>query len=77
MLAGEICGRRNLFEPTHSYALKRENHFPIILHADDNPAVLFRLVIERLGERADFRVGQSLSRAICILPVRISLGRHS
>src|SRR5436190_20581434 len=51
--------------------LEYKNLLPIVLHADDNPAVLLRLVIERLRERADFRVGQSLCWAIRILSLRV------
>jgi hypothetical protein len=34
-----------------------EDAFPIVLHANDRPGILLRLVVERLRERADFRVG--------------------
>src|SRR5207248_11797608 len=44
--------------------LECKNVLPIILHADDCPAALFRLVIERLRERADFRVGQPVGGTV-------------
>jgi len=34
-----------------------ENAVPVILHADDCPAVLFRLVVECTGEGTEFAVG--------------------
>src|SRR5262245_19866422 len=48
------------------FTLKRKNHFPIILHADDGPTVLLRLVIKCLRKRADLGVGQFLSRTVRI-----------
>ena len=54
------------FGTPHSLALEGKDYFPILFHADDRPAVLRRLVIERLRERPDFRLRQSLSRAIRI-----------
>src|SRR5215813_13504238 len=48
-----------LSERMLSLALKTKDCLPIILHADDSPTALLRLVIKRLRERADFRVGQS------------------
>src|SRR5207302_6212615 len=51
--------------------LECKNVLPVILHADDCPAVLLRLVIERLCERADFRFGQSLSGTVGVFAFRI------
>ena len=42
-----------------------------VLHANDCPAVLLRLVIQRLRERADFGGGQSLSGTVRILSLCI------
>src|SRR5215475_2708880 len=39
--------------------LECKNLLPIILHADDCPAIFLRFVIKRLRVRANFRVGQS------------------
>src|SRR6266481_1485565 len=57
--------------PAHSFVLKRKDYLPIILHADDHPAVLLRLVVERLRERADFRVRQPFSGTVRILSLCI------
>ncbi len=57
--------------PARSFSLKRKNRLPIIFHADDSPAILLRLVIKGLRERADFRVRQSLSGAVGVLPLGI------
>src|SRR5215471_10075020 len=54
-----------------SLALERAHLLPVVLHADDDPATLLRLVIERLGEGADPGVGQPLGRAVAILACRI------
>ena len=35
-----------------------EDGLPVILHADDEPAILLRLVMQRLGEGADLGVRQ-------------------
>ena len=58
--------QRDFLNPAHSFALKRKDYFPIILHADDCPAILLRLVVKSLGERADFRVGQPVSGTVRI-----------
>lgn len=44
--------------------VKSENALPITLHADDDSALFSRLVVQRLGEGADFGVGQAERRAI-------------
>src|SRR5215510_4164558 len=54
-----------------SLALERENILPVVLHADDDPAALLRLVVERLGEGANLGVGQPLGRSVAILACRI------
>src|SRR5215475_8569490 len=54
-----------------SLTLEREHLLPVVLHADDDPAALLRLVIERLGEGADPGVGQPLGRSVGILARRI------
>ncbi len=51
--------------------LECKNLLPIVLHANDCPAVLLRLVIQRLRERADFGVVQSLSGTVRILSLCI------
>src|SRR5271166_2589210 len=38
--------------------LKGENTLPVVLHADDDPAILLCLVVERLGEGADHLLGR-------------------
>ena len=47
--------------------LKRKNPFPIVLHADDDPAVLLRLGHERVTERADLRLGAISELAHCVI----------
>jgi hypothetical protein len=37
--------------------LPREHSLPVVLHADDNPALLLSLGHERVGERAYLRLG--------------------
>ena len=68
---GRPCNgkQRTIFGPAHSFVLKGKNHLPILLHADDCPAVLLRLVVERLRERADFRVGKPFSGTVRVLPL--------
>jgi hypothetical protein len=41
-------------------AFETEDAFPVILHADNDPAVLLCLVVERLGECDDLGVGKAL-----------------
>jgi hypothetical protein len=38
-------------------ASRRENRFPIVFHADDDPAFRLRLSHERIAERANLRLG--------------------
>src|SRR5215470_8170444 len=47
--------------------LECKNLLPIILHADDSPTVLLRLVVKCLRERADFGGRQPFSRTVRIL----------
>ena len=42
----------------------REDLLPVVLHADDGPAVLLRLVVERLRKGTELGVRQSLGRAV-------------
>ena len=42
-----------LLAPMTALLLESEDPFPIVLHADDRPTILLRLVVERLGESAD------------------------
>ena len=58
--------KAEIFGPPDSLALERENHFPVIFHADDCPALLLRFVVERLGERADFVSGKGLRGTVGI-----------
>src|SRR5215471_6031849 len=51
--------------------LECKNLLPIIFHGDHSPAVLLRLVIKRLRERANLGVWQSLSRSVCVLALGI------
>src|SRR6266700_5372392 len=51
--------------------LECKDLFPIVLHADDCPAIFLRLVIERLRKRSDFGVGQPMSGAVRILSLCI------
>src|SRR5215813_10658746 len=48
-------------------SVRRKDVLPVVLHADHHPAVLLRLVIERLGEGADLGVGQASGRAVGVL----------
>src|SRR5882757_1917491 len=59
-----LYAEQKRFGTLHSLALKGKDRLPIVLHADDRPAVLHRLVIERLRERPDFRVGQPFSGTV-------------
>ena len=51
--------------------LEREDPFPVVLHADDCPALFLRLVVQRLGEGADPGIGEPLGWAIRILALRV------
>src|SRR6516162_11116963 len=46
--------------------LEIEYPSPVVLHANDEPPVLVRLVIKRLRESPDLSVGQALRRSICV-----------
>src|SRR5262249_30045319 len=50
--------------PAARSLLEREDALPVVLHADDGPALRLRLVVERGREGADPAVGQALRRAI-------------
>ena len=54
--------------------LERGHAPPFVFHADDGPAVLLRLVVQGVGERADLAVGQSGRRTIRIFAILIRLG---
>src|SRR5690349_2505470 len=43
---------------------ERKNSLPVVLHADDSPAVLLRLIVKRLRKSADLRIGKPLRRTI-------------
>src|SRR5262245_39374521 len=47
--------------------LEGEDALPVVLHADDRPAPLLRLVVQSLGEGADLRVGQPQGRPVGVL----------
>src|SRR4029434_5780161 len=44
--------------------LERKDAFPVVLHADDGPALLLCFVVEGLRESADLGVAQALRRAV-------------
>src|SRR4030095_1080169 len=44
--------------------LERKDTFPVVLHADDGPALLLCFVVEGLCESADLGVAQALRRAV-------------
>src|SRR5262249_10946777 len=48
-------------------AVERKHAIPVVLHADDRPAVLLRLCVELGRERADLTVGQPLRGPVGIL----------
>src|SRR6185436_6306722 len=48
-----------------------EDALPVLLHADDGPALLLGLVVEGLGERADLAGGETGSRSVRVLARRI------
>src|SRR5262245_36088695 len=54
-----------------SLFLKEENPFPVVLHADNDPALLCRFVVQGLGESADLRVRQPQRRTVRIFSLRI------
>jgi hypothetical protein len=51
--------------------LPGEDLFPILLHGDDEPAILFCLTVQRLGKGANFGVGQPLRLAVDVLELVI------
>src|SRR5262249_35210151 len=61
----------HLFECTRACPLKGEDAVPIVLHANHYPTLVLRLVMERLGERTDLGVWQSLCRAVGVLALGI------
>src|SRR5262249_59692984 len=62
-LTGAIISNASLFE--------REDALPVVLHADHDPTLLLRLVVERRGEGADLGVGQPARRTVGVLALRI------
>src|SRR5262249_25510257 len=42
----------------------RKDFIPVVLHADHDPALLLRLIVDGFGERADVAVRQALGRAV-------------
>jgi hypothetical protein len=44
-----------------------ENTLPVVLHADYVPATLLGFIVQRLGKRTDFDIGQPLGRTISVL----------
>src|SRR4029077_8307138 len=57
--------------PARSFVFKRKDYLPIVLHADDSPAVLLRLIVKGLRERADLRIGQARGRAVGVFAFRV------
>src|SRR5271166_2037497 len=51
--------------------LEGEDTVPVILHADNGPSLLHRLVVQRLGEGADLGVGQPQRGSVGVLARRI------
>src|SRR5579863_7779387 len=51
--------------------VEREDALPVVLHADDDPAVLRRLIVKLRGKTADFGAGQALSRTVGVLSLAI------
>jgi len=43
--------------PGDALLVERKDALPVVLHADDRPAVLLRLIVKRLGEGADLGIG--------------------
>ena len=54
-----------------AYGSEREDSFSNRLHTNDEPAILLRLVVECLGESADFGVRESFGRAVGILALGV------
>src|SRR5262245_53570728 len=51
--------------------IEGEDTLPVVLHADHDPAVLLRLVVERLRKGANLGVGESLCGTIGILALGV------
>ena len=51
--------------------VKRKDALPVVLHADDGPAILLRLVVQRLRKGADLGVGKSLRRTVGVFALRV------
>ena len=51
--------------------LEREDALPVVLPADHSPAALLWLVVESLGEGADFGIGQALCRTVGVLTLHV------
>jgi hypothetical protein len=54
-----------------SALFEREDTLPIVFRADYDPAILLRLVIQRLRESTDLGVGKSLRRTVGVFALRI------
>ena len=62
-----LAGPRSRSQPIvliSSLFFKGENPFPVVLHADNDPALLHRFVVQRLDESADLRVRQPQRRTV-------------
>src|SRR5271168_2844361 len=51
--------------------IEREDALPVVLHADDGPAVLLCLIIKRRREGADLSIGQALRRTVGVFPLPV------
>jgi len=51
-------GNGSHLSPLSFLRVEGEDAFPVVLHTDDDPTLLFRLVVQRLGEGPDPGVGQ-------------------
>ena len=56
---------------THPGLVKRKDPLPVVLHADDVPAPLPRLVEQRLGKSPNPCGRQSLGGSVCVLPLPV------
>src|SRR5271170_3055705 len=52
-------------------SLEREDALPVVLHADDYPALLHGHVVHLLTEGSDRRIRQSLRRTVCVFALRV------
>jgi Carbonic anhydrase len=52
--------------------LPGENALPVLLHADHVPATLLGFVVQRLGKRTHFGIGQPLGRAVSVLALVVT-----